>query len=363
MSNFHDKAVALRAQITPHINCAQAVVVPFAEAAGVSDETAMRFAGGFGGGMRRASVCGAITGGIMALGLFGLDDPKILAEYHQILRERHDGMLECADLLRANKAAGREKKPHCDAMVLECVDLVEEILQEYGKLPKPQQPGKRQMTIEEAIQSRHSVRKYTDEPMAPELIEKLNAEIKACNEESGLKIQLLVNEPKCFDNIKAYGAFKNAVNYIAMVGDRTREDFYETCGYYGERLVLFAETLGLRTCWVAGSFGKGLCKAKRQVGEKTACVISIGYAEREGRPHVSKPIEKVCNVKQEDMPEWFRKGVDAALLAPTAINQQQFMISLEDGEPVIRAKYGPYSRIDLGIVKYHFEIASGRKCK
>lgn len=135
MTIFHDKAAALRAQITPHINCAQAVVVPFAEAAGVPDETAMRFAGGFGGGMRRASVCGAITGGIMALGLFGLDDPKILAEYHQILRGRHNGMLDCAELLKANAAAGREKKPHCDAMVLECVDLVEELLKKYGKLP------------------------------------------------------------------------------------------------------------------------------------------------------------------------------------------------------------------------------------
>ena len=134
MSTFHDHAAALRAQITPHINCAQAVVVPFAEAAGITEETAMRFADGFGGGMKRASVCGAITGGIMALGLFGLGDPKTLGEYHRVLRERHDGMLECAELLKANAAAGREKKAHCDAMVLECVDLVEKILRENGRL-------------------------------------------------------------------------------------------------------------------------------------------------------------------------------------------------------------------------------------
>ena len=134
MSIFHDKAVKLRAQVTPHINCAQSVVVPFAEAAGIPDETAMRFADGFGGGMKRASVCGAITGGIMALGLFGLGDPKTLGEYHRILREKHDGMLECAELLRVNAARGGEKKPHCDAMVLECVDLVERILRENGKI-------------------------------------------------------------------------------------------------------------------------------------------------------------------------------------------------------------------------------------
>ena len=134
MSIFHDRAAQLRAIVTPHYNCAQSVVLPFAESLGISGEIALGFAEGFGGGMKRASVCGAITGGIMALGLFGLGDPKTLGEYHRVLRERHDGMLECAELLKANAAAGREKKAHCDAMVLECVDLVEKILRENGRL-------------------------------------------------------------------------------------------------------------------------------------------------------------------------------------------------------------------------------------
>ena len=134
MSIYLDRAKELRAIVTPHYNCAQSVVVPFAGAAGVPEETALRFADGFGGGMKRASVCGAITGGIMALGLFGLGDPGTLGEYHRRLKESHDGMLECADLLRVNAAAGREKKPHCDAMVFECVCLVEEILREKGEL-------------------------------------------------------------------------------------------------------------------------------------------------------------------------------------------------------------------------------------
>lgn len=134
MSKYVERAKELRAIVSPHYNCAQSVVVPFAAAAGVPEETALRFADGFGGGMRRASVCGAVTGGIMALGLFSLGDPKTLGAYHRRLKERHDGMLDCADLLRVNAAAGREKKPHCDAMVFECVELVEEILRENGKL-------------------------------------------------------------------------------------------------------------------------------------------------------------------------------------------------------------------------------------
>ena len=132
MSKYVDRARELRAIVSPHYNCAQAVVVPFAEDAGATEAQAMKFAANFGGGMRRASVCGAVTGGLMALGLFGVDDPAVVAEYHRRLGEKHDGMLECADLLRVNRERGGEKKPHCDAMVYECVALVEEILKEKG---------------------------------------------------------------------------------------------------------------------------------------------------------------------------------------------------------------------------------------
>lgn len=134
MSIFHEKAVGFRSSTVRHYNCAQATVVPFAEAAGLDEETAMRFAAGFGGGMKRASVCGAVTGGIMALGLFGIDDPQTLGDYHRRIQQNHEGCLECRDLLRMNAEKGLPKKPHCDAMVYECVDLVETILREKGKL-------------------------------------------------------------------------------------------------------------------------------------------------------------------------------------------------------------------------------------
>lgn len=134
MSKYVDKAKQLRRDTVIHYNCAQAVVLPFASDAGLSEEMAMRVSSNFGAGMRRAAVCGAITGGLMALGLFGLDDPAAVNEYHRRLRERHEGHLDCADLLRINKELGREKKPHCDDMVFECVELVETMLREKGLL-------------------------------------------------------------------------------------------------------------------------------------------------------------------------------------------------------------------------------------
>lgn len=124
----------LRADETRHYNCAQSVLIPFAEAAGLDTETAFRLGANFGSGMKRASVCGAVTGGLMALGLLGVDDGPVIAEYHRRLREAHDGLLDCADLLRANQERGGDRKAHCDGMVTECAALVEELARRAGKL-------------------------------------------------------------------------------------------------------------------------------------------------------------------------------------------------------------------------------------
>lgn len=131
MSKYLDRAKELRAIVTPHYNCGQSVVVPFAEDAGLTQEQAMGICACFGRGLKRASACGAITGGLVVLGLFGIDDPSA---YYRALKENHEGMLDCADLLRRNAELGRERKPHCDALVYECVSLVEQILREQGKI-------------------------------------------------------------------------------------------------------------------------------------------------------------------------------------------------------------------------------------
>ena len=131
MSKYLDRAKELRAITVPHYNCGQSVVLPFAEDVGLTEEQVMGICANFGGGLKRASACGAITGGLVVLGLFGIDNP---AQYYQALRANHEGMLDCAELLKRNKELGREKTPHCDELVYECVTLVERILREQGKL-------------------------------------------------------------------------------------------------------------------------------------------------------------------------------------------------------------------------------------
>ena len=218
------------------------------------------------------------------------------------------------------------------------------------------------MDIKEAIKQRHSVRQYEDLPLAADVKEKLAALVQECNAQSGLNIQLICDDSECFNTFLAhYGKFKNANNYFAMVGKKSIEKLDELIGYYGQKLVLEAQMLGLNTCWVAGTYGKGKCKANTAAGEKIVCVISLGYGENQGSLHKSKAVEKLCDIPETEQQDWFKEGLEAAILAPTAINQQKFHVSLKDGEAVITTKSGPMTKIDLGIVKYNFEAASGHK--
>ncbi len=223
------------------------------------------------------------------------------------------------------------------------------------------------MDIKEAITQRHSVRQFKDLPIKSEDKEQLEALIKEYNAESGLNIQLILDDSECFDTFLAhYGKFKNAKNYIALVGKKSIENLDEKCGYWGQKIVLAAQILGLNTCWVAGTYGKGKCKANLTTGEKIVCVIALGYGETNGVPHKSKPVSKLCNIPESDLqntPTWFKEGLEAAILAPTALNQQKFIVSLNGDDPVIKSKGGPLTQLDLGIVKYNFEAASGQKVR
>ena len=215
------------------------------------------------------------------------------------------------------------------------------------------------MSTINAIYDRHSVRQYQNQPLSKEVIHALQSEIDACNQESGLHIQLVTNEPKAFDSFMAhYGKFKGVTNYLALIGEK-ESSLEEKCGYYGEKLVLFAQQLGLNTCWVAVSYKKIKTAYMLDAGEKLCIVIAIGYGKTQGVPHKSKAPSEVADMG--DVPEWFKKGVEAALLAPTAVNQQKFFFSLDNGRVSARAGRGFYSKIDLGIAKCHFELGAGKE--
>lgn len=221
------------------------------------------------------------------------------------------------------------------------------------------------MTEKEAITARHSVRHYKDLPIEESKCAELNKLIDECNSISGLNIQLVLDNPECFKTLmNNYGWITGAKNYIALIGKKSIQNLDEVCGYYGQKLVLAAQMLGLNTCWIAGTYKKGKCHVNISDDEKIVCIVSIGYGESQGVEHKSKPLEKLCNIPQDKLastPEWFQQGLDAALKAPTAMNQQKFFITLEGETVTITSSNKPMAHIDLGIVEYNFEAGSGKK--
>jgi len=223
------------------------------------------------------------------------------------------------------------------------------------------------MTIEEAIEARHSVRAYKEKPLEEGVAQRLEEEIAKVNMRGDLHIQLIRNESNAFRGTLAkYGKFRNVTSYMVMAGKRA-EDLDERIGYYGEHLVLLAQTLGLNTCWVGLSYKKIPDTYVLEEGEVVKAYVAIGYGETSGVDHRIKRVDQVSNVSDQT-PTWFLEGVKAALLAPTAVNQQKFSfeyVGMNGKRHQVRAKRGfsliGYTKMDLGIAKYHFETVAGKE--
>lgn len=229
------------------------------------------------------------------------------------------------------------------------------------------QTRKVMLTVLEAIEQRHSVRRYKDIPLSEECRELMHNKIEEVNTVSGLHFQLVCDERKAFSGGLAYGKFFGVNSYIVAAG-RKAPELDEQIGYYGEQLVLYAQQIGLNTCWAGLSYSKVKGTYELEDGEKIACYIALGYSETPGIQHKSKALTEISNLDAQS-PEWFRKGVEAAALAPTAVNQQKFFIEYQgpkEGESLPRVKFDKghsvigYTKMDKGIARYHFELgASG----
>ena len=218
------------------------------------------------------------------------------------------------------------------------------------------------MDIKEAIKARHSVRKYDDRPIEREKVETLRDAINRANRSGGLDIQLVLDEPKAFGSkLVTYGQFAGVKNYLVMAGPKGRQA-EENIGYYGEQIVLLAQTLGLSSCWVGLTYKKIPGAFTLAEGEVIHCVIALGYGLTPGVQHPLRPVENYYECEGEP-PQWFLDGMEAAMLAPTAVNQQKFRFILHEGGKVeakpLFSMVG-YTYVDLGIVKCHFEMGAGK---
>ena len=218
------------------------------------------------------------------------------------------------------------------------------------------------MITVETIRERHSVREYDGKPLARAEFDALGAVVEEYARESGLDIQLVGDNPEVFNVIARFGLIRGCRTHVAFVVDDVKAGDVasdEAIGYWGQKIVLAAQDMGLNTCWCA------LCSRKKShavvaPGKKIRLIIAVGHGKTQGFSRKTKSVEALSSVECAKAPAWFAAAMEAAQLAPTAMNNQNFKITLlSDGKTVrIDALQSGLNVIDEGIVRCNFEIAA-----
>ena len=223
--------------------------------------------------------------------------------------------------------------------------------------------------MRDAILNRISRRTYRNEAWTQDEVDKLQTMIRQVNEESGLYIEFLAEGREAFASVRfTYGMFKNANSILLLKGRKDDSHLQEKVGYYGESLVLDLTDMGIGTCWVGGTFDRKRLNIKET--EELVCVILVGHVPEFtlkekimhagiSRKRKSIGVRTKCDA---DMPEWMTRGMEAVVLAPSAVNSQKPFFELRDGK-VYASVENTYRMdlTDLGIAKKHFEQEAGGK--
>lgn len=232
-----------------------------------------------------------------------------------------------------------------------------------------------------AIEKRRSRRHFDPGlPIAPEALAALD---RVCNQFTPFAHarSCLVTESaqSVFKGIiGSYGKIKGAPAFIAFVGNMDAPSVQEEVGYTGEGIVLEATALGLNTCWVAGFFRPEVAGSlvKLTNNERVLAITPVGYARafesweeklmtRFGRSHKRLSISELARrLPREKWPDWVNTCLEAARLAPSAVNRQPWGFDVQDdGITVFVRTRGPEfnvsKRLDCGIAMLHLEVAAG----
>ena len=231
-----------------------------------------------------------------------------------------------------------------------------------------------QMDMISAIENRISCRAFEQKPLEPGIFEQLEEELKRINDESGFNFQLYGPDSDSHVIMMNKAMFANdPACYAALVGKKDPIE-EEKLGYYGERFILFATSLGLGTCWVASTYDKATTRVHLEDGEVLHDVVPIGYPPAK-MPMKQRTIRKTIRAKSKkpskmfegpkplnESPAWIQACLDAVGLAPSAVNEQPVVFTWEgEGSPVIAKIPNIRTRMeyqDLGIAKYHFEAVA-----
>lgn len=241
------------------------------------------------------------------------------------------------------------------------------------------------MTNLDILRSRHSVRSFTLDPILPEVIKKLKAEITMINtHQQGIKFQLITNDPEPFKGFsKSYGIFENPRNYMAAVVDTATPNIMERAGYFAQQVVIKAVRLGLGTCFVGGTYNESAVNAQLRAGEKVLFLVVFGYHNGKSRKMANLMVNfahrkkmSACHFFIPDQEysaalktfPFLEDGLEGVACAPSALNKRPTRVFIGEwnGRKAPCAKVdasNPKNLIDLGIAKYNFNFATSTECE
>jgi nitroreductase len=228
----------------------------------------------------------------------------------------------------------------------------------------------------DAVFIRRSRRKYSDRPPEKEKIEKLKDMCENFRPYEEARTVLVENPSEDIFKgfIGSYGKVDNTPFIAVFIGDTRSEHANAALGYTGEGIILEAARLELGTCWVGGFFSQD--DARKLVdlndNEKIFAVTPVGYPTQKvpfqekvmtgfGATHKRKPLEDLVS---GDKPKgWMQKGLDAARVAPSAVNRQPWRFHIEDGSITVsvdkdKSNENISRRLDCGIAMLHLELGA-----
>lgn len=231
----------------------------------------------------------------------------------------------------------------------------------------------------EAIFVRRSRRQFTGTPVKNGKWQRLETLVKRLNTGfSGARLKLINNPPD--DVFKGavgpYGKITGAPAYVAFIGNTADPNYHEKVGYLGQCLILETTALRLGTCWVSGFFKRETVQEQLELlpEEEVLAVSPIGYTadrynftelvlSKFGYHHKRKELESLCpDGIEEAWPKWVRASLEAARLAPSAINRQPWLFSVQDETIKISIAGGESKtfpkRLDCGIAMLQLELGA-----
>ena len=239
------------------------------------------------------------------------------------------------------------------------------------------------MNILEAIRSRRSVRTFDGTQLSPQDVKMILEFAESAENPYGLPIIWKILDAK-----------KHGLNSPVIIGTDTfiagkmgrGLHAEEAFGYTFEKIVLFAETLGIGTTWIAGTMNRGAFERAMEVsdGEVMPCVSPLGYPAKKmslREAMMRKGIKADRRLNNEELffdgsfDKPLSKGsagklfeaLEAVRLAPSAVNKQPWRCVYRDNKMHFYEKHSrgyvsengwDLQKIDLGIALCHFELAA-----